>query len=445
MSLSAAAQVLDGRLQGASREFTAVSTDTRTLEPGALYFALRGPRFDGHDWLAAAREAGAAGAVVERDLATPLATIRVDDTRAALGRLAAHWRSNFDLPLVGITGSNGKTTVKEMAGLMLEGTGPGVVTRGNLNNDIGVPLTLLRLRAGDRFAVIEMGMNHAGEIDYLTRLARPDVALITNAAAAHLAGLGDVARVARAKGEIFAGLAPNGTACINADDDFAPMWHTLAAPRRILTFGLRRSADVSAEYSLDTSGADVEVRSPAGALAMRLSLLGAHNVMNAVAAVAAVIAAGFDAASLAPRLATLVPARGRLCPMQAAGGARLIDDTYNANPASLDAALAVLAAFDGERVLVLGDMGELGPAAAELHRRAGAHARAAGVTRVYALGELSRAAVEGFGRGASHFDDRSALADSLRARMHPGMVVLVKGSRASAMDRVVALLTEDRD
>ena len=292
MTLAAAARVLEGTLRGPDAEFAGVSTDTRQIARGDLFVALVGPRFDGHAFIGEAANRGAVGALVARDVDVPFATVRVDDTRLALGRLAAWWREQFAIPVIAVTGSNGKTTVKNMIAAIMAECGSGMATQGNLNNDIGVPLTLLRLKAGDRHAVVEMGMNHPGEIDYLTRLARPTIAVINNAAAAHLAGLGSVEAVARAKGEIYAGLAGDGVAIVNADDDFADLWRGLAAPHRLLTFGLERPADVSAEYQLDAAGSTIHLRTPQGRITMRLSLLGRHNVMNALAASTAALAAG---------------------------------------------------------------------------------------------------------------------------------------------------------
>jgi len=438
MSLAELAALLEGRLLGADARFTGVSHDTRTLAPGELYVALAGERFDGHDFLPQARARGAAGALVARALETTLPRVQVPDTRAALGRLAAHWRARFSLPLVAVTGSNGKTTVKEMIGAILGARGRGCVTRGNLNNDIGVPLTLLRLREGDRFAVIEMGMNHAGEIRCLAGLAAPTVALVTNAAEAHLAGLGSVEAVARAKGEIYEGLAPDGVAVINADDAHADLWRRLAAPRRLVTFGLERAADVMAEYRLDATGSDVRLHGAWGEAALRLRLLGRHNVGNALAAAAAALAAGADPDALARGLEQVRPVPGRLETRAGIRGARVIDDTYNANPASLAAALDVLARLPGERVLVLGDMAELGPGAAAFHREAGRRARTAGVARLYALGDLAAEAAASFGAGARRFDAHAPLIDALGQELHREATVLVKGSRVMRMDRVVA-------
>jgi len=438
MSLALMAEMLRAPLVGRDAQFTGVSTDTRTLAPGDLFVALAGPRFDAHHFLPEAIAKGAAGALVARTLETPLPYVRVADTRRALGELASFWRRQFRLPVVAVTGSNGKTTVKEMIGAILAERGPGCVTRGNLNNDIGVPLTLLRLRGVDRFAVIEMGMNHPGEVDYLSRLAAPTVAVITNAAEAHLAGVGSLEDIARAKGEIFAGLGADGVAVVNADDPYRDYWCGRAAPRRCITFGLDRPADVRAHYRLEERGCAVELATPAGAAAARLGLLGKHNVMNALAAAAAALGAGAALTDVVQGLQKQKPVPGRLELKPGISGARVIDDTYNANPGSLAAALQVLQEAKGERVLVLGDMAELGPAGPDLHQRAGQRARELGIDRLYALGELSALAVASFGEGGRYFKSPEALVDALIDCMHSGMAVLVKGSRVMRMDRVVA-------
>jgi UDP-N-acetylmuramoyl-tripeptide--D-alanyl-D-alanine ligase len=443
MTLAAAATVLQGTLRGHDAEFLGVSTDTRTLKRGDLFVALVGPNFDGHGFVNDAAGKGACGALVSHALEAEMATVLVDDTRRGLGQLAAHWRRRFRIPVIAVTGSNGKTTVKNMIAAILAECGPVLATQGNLNNDIGVPLTLLRLRSGDRHAVIEMGMNHPGEIDYLTQLACPTIALINNAAAAHLAGLGSVEAVARAKGEIYAGLVADGIAVINADDPYANLWRKLAAPHRLITFGLDQPADVSAEYQLDADGSTIHLNTPHGGISMRLSLLGRHNVLNALAASSASLAAGVRLADIRAGMEKLKSVSGRLEVKRGRNGARVLDDTYNANPGSLSAGVEVLKAADGERVLVLGDMGELGEAARDIHRRVGLLAKSLGIERLYAVGELTPGAVEAFGKGAQHFPSHEALIESLRDCLHGDMTVLVKGSRLMKMERVVAGIVEN--
>lgn len=443
MSLAILAEVLKAPHTGRDAVFTGVCHDTRTLQRGDLYVAIKGEHFDGHSFLAEAIAAGAAGALLARDMETPLPYVRVPNTRLGLGNLGAFWRAQFkEIPVIAVTGSNGKTTVKEMIGAILGEAGPGCVTRGNLNNDIGVPLTLTRLRAGDRFAVIEMGMNHPGEIEYLSRLTSPTIALITNAGEAHLAGVGTIEDVARAKGEIFTGLTADGTAVLNADDPFFPLWKTFSGLKQCITFGLEHKADVNAEYALTDAGSDIHLTTTHGDIDMRLPLLGRHNVMNMLAATGAAIAAGASLENVRTGLEKLKTISGRLEVKRGISGARIIDDTYNANPASVAAGLQVLRDFPGERVLVLGDMGELGPAAADIHFRVGELASRLGVQRLFAVGELTRVTVGAFGKGARHFENHEALIEALQDCLHAEMTVLVKGSRLMRMERIVTGITK---
>ncbi|MBI4808524.1 MAG: UDP-N-acetylmuramoyl-tripeptide--D-alanyl-D-alanine ligase [Nitrosomonadales bacterium] len=444
MLLSQAAQVLNARQQGADVRFTAVSTDTRTIAKGDLFVALRGENFDGAKFVAQAAQAGAVAAVVNADSKfenSPCPLLRVPDTRLALGKLAAHWRAQFDIPLVAITGSNGKTTVKEMlAAILRSATGSEesvLATRGNFNNDIGMPLTLLRMNAAHRYAVIEMGMNHPGEIDYLTRLACPNVALINNATGAHLQGLGSVEGVARAKGEIFAGLKSHGTAVINADDAHAALWRELADPHRVLDFALEHEATVKGEWTARGYGGTLLVHSPFCGLKMTLQVPGEHNARNALAAVTAALTLQVSPEAIINGLEKFGGVAGRLQRKQALHGAMLIDDTYNANPASMHAALEVLAQTQGKRIFVLGDMGELGEGAAQFHREIGIAARELGIEQLLALGALSAGAVREFGAGARHFEHIEELYAVLDKEMDAQTTVLVKGSRFMKMERVV--------
>jgi len=442
MSLSILADVLKCPQKGPDAVFTGVSHDTRSLQRGDLYIAIKGEHFDGHHFLAEAINAGAAGALLAEDMETPLPYVRVPNTRLALGNLAAFWRNQFEFPVVAITGSNGKTTVKEMIGAVLGQTGNGCVTRGNLNNEIGVPLTLLRMRASDQFAVIEMGMNHFGEIEYLSRLTRPTVALITNAGEAHLAGVGNVSGVANAKGEIFSGLRTAGTAVLNADDEFFPLWKTLSAKRKCLSFGLEKKADITAEYQLTDVGSRIHLKTTThGEMDMRIPLLGKHNVMNSLAATGAAIAAGATLEDVKTGMEKLKAVSSRLEVKKGISGARVIDDTYNANPSSVAAGLQVLKEFTGERVLVLGDMGELGASAADIHFRVGELANRIGIQRMFAIGEQTRVSVGAFGKGARHFDSYEALIEALVDCLHADMTVLVKGSRMMHMERIVSGIT----
>jgi UDP-N-acetylmuramoyl-tripeptide--D-alanyl-D-alanine ligase len=445
MQLSQAAQILGAKQVGDDVRFASVSTDSRMIERGSLFIALRGENFDGAAFVENAARDGAVAAMVNEDGYSgqaPCPVLLVKDTRLALGQLAAHWRAQFDIPLVGLTGSNGKTTVKEMlASILREVTGSAdavLATQGNLNNDIGLPLTLLRLNAGHRYAVIEMGMNHSGEIEYLSRLANPDVAIINNASGAHLAGLGSVEGVARAKGEIISGLKPAGTAVINADDDYAPLWRSLAQSHAVIDFGLRGYPAVLGKWQPEGYGARISVLTPQGEYAAGLQVPGEHNVRNALAATAAAVALGVPLENIASGLERFGGVSGRLQRKQGRNGAVLIDDTYNANPSSMRAALGVLAQAAGKRIFVMGDMGELGADAPRLHAEIGTAARQAGIQRLLALGELSREAVREFGTGAQHFADAESLCEELNKELSTGTTVLVKGSRFMKMERVVA-------
>ncbi len=450
MLLSEAAQAIGGQMRGTDVRFEAVTTDSRKAAAGDLFIALRGERFDGHDFVSQCFDQGAVAAMVEErsavsDQPSAKPFVAVKDTRLGLGELAAYWRGKFDLPLAAITGSNGKTTVKEMlAAILRQAVGETAVlaTAGNLNNDIGLPLTLLKLREAHRYAVAEMGMNHPGEIAYLTQIARPTVALVNNALPAHLEGLGSVEAVARAKGEIFSGLVDQGVAVINADDAFAGLWRELAAPGQVLSFGLDNAADVSADYVLEAEGSELKLKTPGGNIAARLAVPGLHNVRNALAASAVALAMNIPLATIAAGLQAFGGVKGRLQKKTGCCGAVVIDDTYNANPASMRAAIGVLAAMPGKRVFVMGDMGELGEGAAALHCEIGAEAKAAGVEALYALGPMSDGAVQVFGAGARHFESVAALVEVLRGQMAADVSVLVKGSRFMRMERVVEALVE---
>jgi UDP-N-acetylmuramoyl-tripeptide--D-alanyl-D-alanine ligase len=444
------AHACGGRLEGADRPYTGVSTDTRTLRAGELFVALKGPRFDGHEFLATAEQAGAAGALVERALAARLAQVVVPNTEAALADGAHRWRAQFALPLIGVAGSNGKTTVKEMLAAILSRAGACLATQGNLNNHIGVPLTLLRLEPAHRFAVVEMGANRPGEVAALASITAPTIGLITNAGAEHLEGFGSLEGAARAEGEMVAGLAPEAIAILNADDSFASLWRGLTRAR-VLTFGLGAGADFTArDVRAEIAGGEfctrftLECAAAAGGTAQRapieLHLAGRHNVANALAASAAASAAGATLEHIRTGLATVEAVKGRLQLKLARGGAWLIDDSYNANPSSVRAGIEVLAALDGRRWLVLGDMAELGAFARSSHTEIGASARERGIERLFATGELARLAAESFGAGAEWYPDAESLARALAAELTPEVRVLVKGSRVNRLERVVAAL-----
>ena len=440
-SLSEAADALGVVWRGPQLAFTTVSTDSRQLASGALFVALTGEHFDGHDFIRVAREHGASAAVVSRKVQDPLPQLCVPDTRLALGQLAAARRSAFTQPLIALTGSNGKTTLKEMIAAILRRSAPILATRGNLNNDIGVPLTLLGLQAQHRYAVIEMGANHPQEIAYLTNLARPDVAIINNAGPCHLEGFGDLDGVARSKGEIFQGLSADGVAIINADDPYAPLWREMNRGRRIVDFALEQPAAVTGAL---LGGSRFRLHTEQGAVEISLNLTGAHNVRNALAAAAATLSVGATLEQVREGLESVQAVSGRMQRLAGKHGATIIHDAYNANPASLAAALHTLAAEGGRNWLVLGDMRELGANAEPLHAQSGEQARLAGFERLFALGEHSQAAVAAFGAGAQHFNSAEDLHSALEQELQNAgtllPLVLIKGSRGMRMERIVTAL-----
>jgi len=434
-----------GELVGADVAFTGISIDTRTLRPGELFVALAGPNFDGHDFADVAMQRGAAAALVQRQLPVALPQIVVPDTLAALSAFAYAWRRRFQLPVIGVTGSNGKTTTKELIGSILTRLGPCLVTRGNLNNEIGVPLMLLQLDESHRCAVIEMGASHQGEIAHLVSLAAPTVGIVTNAGAAHLEGFGSLEGVAAGKGELFLGLPADGVAIINADDAFATLWREARAADRVLTFGFEQPADFMAHkvtVSSDPAGARIEfdLVTPAGTRQAVLPLAGLHNLRNALGAAAAAHAVGAALEDIVAGLAEVRSVAGRLELKAAINGAFLVDDTYNANPNSLRAGLDALSGFAGSRWLILGDMLELGGGADELHAEVGRYARSVGVERLLAVGPHSRFAAEAFGSGGQWFADMDALIAAARGSLSAGVTVLVKGSRGSRLERVATAL-----
>ena len=438
------AQVSGGELVGVDRAYSGVSSDTRTLKPGELFVALRGPRFNANEFVAAAEAAGAAGAVVETRTDRPLAQILVGDTLEALQKTSAAWRAQFTLPVVGVAGSNGKTTCKEMLAAILVRSGATLHTRGSLNNHIGVPLTLHRLEPAHRHAVIEIGTNHPGEVAALCLLARPTVGLITNAGAEHLEGFGTIEGAARAEGEMISGLDATHTAVLNADDEFAPLWRGMTRAR-VVTFGIDQPADYMArdiQTAIGTEGfvTRFQMQTPQGSQAIELQLAGRHNVMNALCAAAAAMAAGAALTDVPQGLATMRPVPGRLQFKTAPSGAWIVDDSYNANPSSMKAGIEVLANFDARRWLVMGDMGELGDAADTSHGEIGRFAREHHIDRLFATGKLSALAVEAFGAGAEWFADTDSLARAVNAELTREVCVLVKGSRSSRLERVVDAL-----
>ncbi|MCU0967945.1 MAG: UDP-N-acetylmuramoyl-tripeptide--D-alanyl-D-alanine ligase [Rubrivivax sp.] len=450
MTLAEAAVLLpDGRACGdPATRVQRVHSDTRTVQPGDLFVALRGERFDGHDFLAQARAAGAVAAIAERGLAAAgLPGIEVDDSGAALQQLAAGWRRRFALPLVAVTGSNGKTTVTQMTGAILRAAfgDDALVTVGNLNNHIGVPLTLLRLRPGHRAAVVELGMNHPGEIAQLAAIAAPTVALVNNAQREHQEFMASVEAVARENGEAIAALPSEGTAVFPAGDAHAPLWRALAGERRVVTFALRddaAAAEVLGAATWQGGRWQVEAATPAGRIAFPLRLAGRHNVHNALAATACALAAGVPPEAVVRGLEGFEPVAGRsrLLRVERGGVAfDLVDDTYNANPDSVRAAIDLLAGLPGPRWLVLGDMGEVGAQGPAFHAEVGAHARERGIDHLWAAGPLAAHAARAWGAAARHFDDVPLLVAALGGAPDAASV-LVKGSRFMRMERVVQAL-----
>ena len=439
------AEVTDGQLDGADAEFAGATTDTRQLAPGQAFFALRGPRFDAHDFLPEAFRQGAAVAVGERGATEGHAFIRVEDSLSALGKAAAAWRRRFDIPVAAVTGSSGKTTVKEMLAAIAGQAGPVLATQGNLNNEIGLPLTLFRLSAEHRRIVLEMGANHAGEIARLTAIGAPDVGIVTMAGPAHLEGFGSIEGVAHAKGELFLGLPPSGTAVINADDRYSSLWREFAGDRPVLTFGLG-SADVTCDEPVadGAGGQRLSITGPFDRLDLTLRLPGRHNALNALAAAAAAHAMGHSRAEIRQGLESVRPQPGRLEIRAGLGGSRLVDDTYNANPEAVRAAVDFLVQLEGRGFLALGDMGELGPGAAELHAEVGRYARDRGVLQLFTVGELSRNAADAFGEGAHMFDDPADLVAALAGSLDADVNLLVKGSRSMRMERIIEGLETTR-
>ncbi len=439
-TLSQVAQAVNGERFGDDVHFSGVSTDSRSIGAGELFVALVGPNFNGNEFVSHAASRGAAAVVVSEQVNTPLPGVVVNDTRIALGLLASAWRDQFSYPVIAITGSNGKTTVKEMMASIMRCEKNTLATRGNLNNDFGVPLTLLRMTAAHEAAIIEMGANHHGEIKYLTEMAKPNVALITNAGPAHLEGFGDLKGVSRAKGEIYSGLSSSGTAIINADDQFADYWRSLNTDRKVLTFGLKQPADVTASYETTLLTTKLSMRTPAGTVSVDLPMPGEHSVLNALAATAACIAAGASLDSVKAGLENLQKVSGRFQVRKGKAGSRIIDDTYNANPASLKAALDVLRNMPGHHFLAIGDMGELGNNAEQMHRDAGRQAKDSGVNRLYAIGKYARFITQSFGKDAEEFNDHVSMISAINDELNPDVTLLVKGSRLMHMEKVVDAL-----
>ncbi|MDG2045980.1 MAG: UDP-N-acetylmuramoyl-tripeptide--D-alanyl-D-alanine ligase [Halioglobus sp.] len=444
LTLSELEVPLEGQLHGADCDILAVSTDSRNAREGDLFVALRGERFDGQEYVVQAHNIGATAALVRQSVNSPLPQLQVADTQRALGLLGAYNRQQYKGPLIGITGSSGKTTVKNMVHAVLSRRGETLATEGNFNNEIGVPLTLLRLRPGVQFAVVEMGAAKAGDIAWLCELACPTIALLLNAMPAHLEGFGSVEGVAAAKGEIFDGLMKTDVAVINADQPWARQWRKRASAATVVDFGLEQPASISARniQGMGVRGVSFTVSTPVGDMSIRLNLPGAHNVANALAAVAVGLACEVSLTDIRDGLESLQPSDGRLRSKILPSGALIIDDCYNANPGSVRAAIDMLATCSGQRTLLLGAMRELGHSSSDLHREVGEYARAAGIDQLWGVGPELEICVNAFGAGGQYFEDRAAALVAIKIQFGEGDTVLVKGSRSAGMEQILqALLT----
>ncbi|MDX1915830.1 MAG: UDP-N-acetylmuramoyl-tripeptide--D-alanyl-D-alanine ligase [Methylophilus sp.] len=446
MMLSEVALAVNGTLRGVDTLIESVDTDSRRIEKNQLFVAIKGERFDGNQFAEDAIAQGAAAALISEESSQARPAVLVKDSRIALGHLAAFWRSKSKAPIAAITGSNGKTTTKEMLSAILAAAVADAhrihATYGNLNNDIGLPLTLLKIREHHAYVVVEMGMNHLGEIAYLSHIAKPDVAVINNAGTAHIGELGSRENIAKAKGEIFEGLSSSGIAVINADDDFADYWKSLNQHRKVVDFSLKRTADVTAQYQAYATYTQMHLSTPHGVVEFRLHVLGEHNVYNALAASAAAVAIGISNEHIAQGLSGFGGVYARLQQKQGVNGAVLIDDTYNANPDSMKAAINVLSQQPTTKVFVMGDMGELGEDAAAMHAEIGRYARERGIEHFIALGDLSQQACLAYGTSAKHFKELEQLASYVKSLMNDQVTVLVKGSRFMQMERVVKLIEQ---
>lgn len=434
LTFSEIAEITKGKLVGDDGVATGLSTDTRNLQNGDLFVALIGENYDPHDFIEASQASIASAVLVSRQLTTPRSQIVVDDTYAALQDLASTWRNKFTFPVIGITGSNGKTSVKELIKQILETQGNVLATTGNLNNHIGVPLTLSCLNDSHHYAVIEMGANHIGEIATLTNIAKPDIGVVTNIGPAHLEGFGSIEGVARAKSELYQNLNPQGIAVVNVDEIYKNLWKESIGDRMQITFGLEQHADVSCK-KINTEY--IEINTPLGMSRVKLQALGQHTLYNVCAATAVCLGLGIDLEDIKSGLEAAKPVPGRLVRLTGLREAQIWDDTYNANPASLFAALEVQAQEAGEHWLVLGEMGELGEESIELHKKAGEMAKKHGIARLFGLGELTKFAVDAFGKGAEHYSTHKQIIEVLQNDIYEDVCVLVKGSRAMQMEKVV--------
>lgn len=446
MKLSEFANIIHGELLGDDKDFSAISTDTRTLKEGELFFALRGPNFDAHDCIDHAINAKAAGAVVSRDIKKSFPFIKVNDVHQALIHYAEHHRNKMNPKIIAVTGSCGKTTTRAMLASVFNLHGDTLWSEKSFNNDIGVPLTLLRLKENHQFAICELGANHPGEIAKLTHLVKPDIAIITNAAPAHLEGFGSLQGVACAKGEIFQGLSSNGIAIINNDDQFANFWKKLIGKHRIITFAIQHEADVKAK--------NIQINSHSQAnfilqlpnkeeVPIQLKIMGEHNVMNALATAAAAYASHIPIETIKAGIENCDAVNKRLVIKKGLGGSTIIDDSYNANPLSVSVAMQVLKNRPGVSVLVLGDMLELGENSVQMHRELGVKARHLGIDKLYCYGKLTKNTAQSFGNDAHYFESQDDLIDALKNILNKDATVLIKGSLSMNMSRVVSEIVEE--
>ncbi len=436
MDTQTIARAVGGHQVGETISIDAVSTDSRQVTAGDLFVALRGERFDGHEYLNDAYDKGARAAMVEKAVSSEFPQILVPDTERALGQLSAFWRDRFHMPLVAVTGSCGKTTVKELIGNILKSKAKTLVSKGNFNNAIGLPLSLLKLEQSHQFAVVEIGMNQIGEIECLSKLAAPTVAVITNAGPAHLQFLKSVDQVATEKGSIVTGMDDSGVAVLNRDDKYFEYWKEFAKPRSVISFGFSEKADVSGSCQISDFGSSINMNTPIGSMVADISLIGAHNVSNALAATAAAIALDISKHHILEGLNKMSAIKGRLQLRKHKFGGPLIDDTYNANPSSTEAAINILAKMKGDQRLVVGDMFELGSDQIRFHQEIGRHARKAGIGRLYCVGDLSEFTAKAFGRGASHYRSKEELLSDLEPQMDATTTLLVKGSRGMRMEKI---------
>ncbi len=414
-----------------------IVTDSRKVRYGSLFAALPGNVVDGHDFVKTAAETGAVAVLVQKPVEVSVPQLLVENVLQALGQIAAIWRQQLNPKVIGITGSNGKTTIKEMLASILRQQAEVLVTEGNYNNELGVPLTLFRLEEKHRFAVLEMGASKTGDIAYLANIARPDVGVISNIGPAHLEGFGSIEGVARAKGEMYQALPNTGCAVINGAEPWGDLWRNSNSAGDVLTFGFEKNNNQDFDVHMPAGGSSPSVSTPLGQFILQLALPGEHNQLNALAATAAAVALNIPVEQIAAGLKAVQPVPGRLNLIHADAGWLVIDDTYNANPASLYSALQVLAGMQGNAWLVLGDMKELGEDSRKMHAEVGDAARVMGVKRIFATGEMSMQTVDAFGSGADHFTDRSSLIAALKSELRPGINCLVKGSRSMGMEQVV--------